>query len=68
MKDLVCVIARQITATLEDCCFDAGRSVWAEEAHAYNVVVSSWPQIQAEAARLSAGGEEQGDLALGTAE
>ncbi len=46
----------------------ADRKRWAEEAHAYNVLVSSWPQIQAEAARLSAGGEEQGDLALGAAE
>ena len=42
----------------------ADRKRWAEEAHAYNVLVSSWPQIQAEVVRLGAGGEEQGDLGL----
>ena len=40
----------------------ADRKRWAEEAHAYNVLVSSWPQIQAEVARLGAGGAEQADL------
>ena len=42
----------------------ADRKRWAEEAHAYNVLVSSWPQIQAEVVRLGAGGEEQGELGL----
>ena len=42
----------------------ADRKRWAEEAHVYNVLVSSWPQIQAEVVRLGAGGEEQGELGL----
>ena len=46
----------------------ADRKKWADEAHAYNVLVTSWPQIQAEAVRLGAGAGEQGDLALGAAE
>ena len=46
----------------------ADRKRWAEEAHAYNVLVSSWPQIQVEVAQLGAGGGEQGDLALEAAE
>ena len=46
----------------------ADRNKWADEAHAYNVLVRSWPQIQAEAARLGASAGEQGDLALGAAE
>ena len=48
----------------------ADRKKWADEAHAYNVLVTSWPQIKAEAARLGAGAGagEQGDLALGAAE
>ena len=46
----------------------ADRKKWADEAHAYNVLVTSWPQIQVEAARLAAGGGEQGDLALGAPE
>ena len=35
---------------------------WADEANAYNILVTSWPQIQAEAARLSAGVAEQAGL------
>ena len=35
------------------------RKRWAEEAHAYNILVTSWPQIQAESARLAAGEPEQ---------
>ena len=46
----------------------ADRKKWAEEAHAYNVLVTSWPQIQAEAVRLGAGAGEQGDLALAATE
>ena len=48
----------------------ADRKKWADEAQAYNVLVSSWPQIQAEAARLGADAdaEEQGDLALAATE
>ena len=37
----------------------AERKRWAEEAHAYNILVTSWPQIQAEAARFAAGVPEQ---------
>ena len=32
---------------------------WADEAHAYNILVTSWPQIRMEAARLAAGVPEQ---------
>ena len=32
---------------------------WADEANAYNILVTSWPQIQVEAARLSVGVAEQ---------
>ena len=46
----------------------ADRKRWAEDAQAYNILVSSWPQIQAEAARLGAGAGEQGDLALAATE
>ena len=46
----------------------ADRKKWADEAYAYNVLVTSWPQIQAEAARLGAGARAQGDLALAAAE
>ena len=46
----------------------ADRKRWADEAHAYNVLVTSWPQIQAEAARLSAGAAEQADLRFATEE
>ena len=35
---------------------------WADEANAYNILVTSWPQIQAEAARLGAGVAEQAGL------
>ena len=35
---------------------------WAEEANAYNILVTSWPQIQTEAARLGAGVAEQAGL------
>ena len=37
----------------------AERKRWAEEAHAYNILVTSWPQIRTEAARLAAGVPEQ---------
>ena len=37
----------------------AERKRWTEEAHAYNILVTSWPQIQTEAARLAAGVPEQ---------
>ena len=37
----------------------AERKRWADEAHAYNILVTSWPQIQAESARLAAGEPEQ---------
>ena len=37
----------------------AERKRWADEAHAYNILVTSWPQIQTEAARLAAGVPEQ---------
>ena len=32
---------------------------WADEAHAYNILVTSWPQIRTEATRLAAGVPEQ---------
>ena len=37
----------------------AERKRWTEEAHAYNILVTSWPQIRTEAARLAAGVPEQ---------
>ena len=37
----------------------AERKRWADEAHAYNILVTSWPQIRTEAARLVAGVPEQ---------
>ena len=37
----------------------ADRKGWADEAHAYNILVTSWPQIQTEAGRLAAGVPEQ---------
>jgi putative DNA methylase len=40
------------------------RKGWAEEALAYNILVTSWPQTQAEAAKLAAGGPVQPELAL----
>ena len=40
----------------------------ADEAHACNIHVTSWPQIQAEVARLGAGAVEQGDLRFATEE
>lgn len=42
----------------------AGRKKWAEEALAYNILVTSWPQIQAEVIKLTAGGTAQSELAL----
>ncbi len=42
----------------------ADRRRWTDEARAYNVLVTSWPQIQAEAARLRAGAAEQAALGL----
>ena len=35
------------------------RKRWAEEAHAYNILVTSWLQIRTEAARLAAGVPER---------
>ena len=32
---------------------------WTDEAHAYNILVTSWPQIRTEAARLAACVPEQ---------
>ena len=40
------------------------RKGWTGEALAYNVLVTSWPQIQAEMARLTTGGPSQLDLEL----
>ena len=40
------------------------RKGWSEEALAYNILVTSWAQIQSEAAKLTAGGPVQSDLAL----
>ena len=40
----------------------ADRKRWADEANAYNILVTSWPQIQAEAARLGAGVAEQAGI------
>ena len=37
----------------------ADRKGWADEARAYNILVTSWPQIQTEAGRLAAGVPEQ---------
>ena len=37
----------------------AERKRWADEVYAYNILVTSWPQIQAEAARLAAGVPQQ---------
>ena len=42
----------------------AERKRWTDEALAYNVFVTSWPQIQAEAARLRAGAAGQAALGL----
>ena len=42
----------------------ADRRRWTDEARAYNVLVTSWPQIQTEAARLRAGAAEQAALGL----
>ena len=42
----------------------AERKRWTEEAHAYNILVASWPQIRTEAARLAAGAPEQAGLDL----
>ncbi len=46
----------------------ADRKRWTDEAHAYNILVTSWPQIQAEAARLGAGAAEQATLGLSAGE
>ena len=40
----------------------ADRKGWADEARAYNILVTSWPQIQTEAGRLAAGAPEQADF------
>ena len=44
----------------------ADRKGWADEARAYNILVSSWPQIQTEAGRLAASTPEQVDLEFST--
>ena len=46
----------------------AERKRWTEEAHAYNILVTSWPQIRTEAARLAAGVPEQANLGLAVGE
>ena len=40
----------------------ADRKGWADEARAYNILVTSWPQIQTEVGRLAAGVPEQADF------
>ena len=40
------------------------RKGWTEEALAYNILVTSWAPIQAEAAKIAAGGPAQSELAL----
>ena len=40
------------------------RKGWTEEALAYNILATSWPQIQAETAKLAAGGPRQSELAI----
>ncbi len=40
------------------------RKDWTGEALAYNILISSWPQIQAEVARLTSGRPSQLDLEL----
>ena len=42
----------------------AERKRWTDEAHAYNILVTSWPQIRTEAARLAVGVPEQAGLEL----
>ncbi len=42
----------------------AERKRWTDEAHAYNILVTSWPQIRTEAARLAAGVPEQAGFDL----
>jgi putative DNA methylase len=42
----------------------AERKGWTDEALAYNILVTSWPQIQAEAVKLAAGGPAQPQLSL----
>ena len=40
----------------------ADRKGWSDEARAYNILVTSWPQIQTEAGRLAAGSAGAGRL------
>ena len=42
----------------------AERKRWTDEAHAYNILVTSWPQIRTEAARLAVGVPEQAGFDL----
>ena len=42
----------------------AERKRWTDEAYAYNILVTSWPQIRTEAARLASGVPEQVSLGL----
>ncbi len=42
----------------------AERKGWADEALVYNILVTFWPQIQAEAAKLAAGGPAQAELVV----
>ena len=42
----------------------SGRKGWSGEALAYNILIASWPQIQAEAAQLAGGGPAQEEMEL----
>ncbi len=42
----------------------AERKRWTDEAYAYNILVTSWPQIRMEATRLASGVPEQVSLGL----
>jgi putative DNA methylase len=42
----------------------AERRGWTEDALAYNILVTSWPEIQTEAAKFAAGGPAQSQLSL----
>ena len=46
----------------------ADRKGWADEARAYNILVTSWPQIQMEAGRLAVGAPEQAGFGFSTGE
>ena len=46
----------------------ADRKSWAEDAQAYNILVTSWPEIRKEASRVGVGVAEQTDLGLAQGE